>query len=813
MPQHGRKQPSPPCLPERAGLPMLWVRASVLGAAILASASGILASAFGTAWAEPPEAPPSSTLNPLPEAASPPASGTSTGAADVTAPAPALAPPPATGAASEPGGETDRTAPAREPGDRPPASAGMTAAEPADETEEIVVTGQSESRRLRLSARAVDVIETEMAKLETADLGEILARTQGISFQRGGGVGADGRITLNGLTGDQIRFFIDGIPIAFSGYPSRIANLLINFVERIEIYRAVVPIEFGADALGGALNFVTAQDVEGTTAQASYQTGSFGLHRATVAGRYHHVPSGFFVRVEGSLDYADNDYRVHSIFPDEFGAFEKYHADRFHDTYRALGANLELGLTDRSWADRFFVRSFISGFTSDIQHSRVNMNIPYGDATYGELSVGATARYQKTVDAVSVDIVGGYAWNTTTFLDIGLWRYDPNGERINPDKPRDPPGETDDKPHDLSLWDDRAFIRALATWKPLDAHTFNISVTPTLLTRQGDERIQDPNQRDPLTAQRDVFSMVTGIDYQLRAFDDRLENILFFKHYLQMTRSEEVLPGDAFVRRDRDTHRVGFGNMFRYRLLPWLSGKTSYEFATRLPNPEEIFGDSVLIRENLDLAPEESHNVNAGFIIDAPSTSLGSWNLTLNGFLRATSQLIILTGDVLNFSYKNVHAARSLGFEAAGSWTSPGGYVELSANVTEVDYRNTSGEGTFGDFKGDRIPNQPYFFTNAVARLHYRGLLTDFDRISLAWNTRFVEEFFRSWESSGVRAYKDTIDAQLTHSLALTYVYAGEWVTSTFTTEVQNLTNQRVFDFFGIQKPGRSIYVKLTTEY
>ena len=123
--------------------------------------------------------------------------------------------------------------------------------------DEIVVIGKSEATALRQSPQAVAVLETQTARLQTADLGEVMAKVQGVNVQRGGGLGSDTRFSLNGLTDDQIRFFLDGIPLDFVGYSFGIANVPVNLIDRVEIYKGVVPIRFGADALGGAVNLVS----------------------------------------------------------------------------------------------------------------------------------------------------------------------------------------------------------------------------------------------------------------------------------------------------------------------------------------------------------------------------------------------------------------------------------------------------------------------------------------------------------------------------------------------------------------------------
>src|SRR5690606_11763730 len=91
-----------------------------------------------------------------------------------------------------------------------PAAGPSAAAPPAIEVQ---VRGASEAERLRQSAQAVQVIETVEAKKQSADLGEVLSRAEGVGVRRLGGLGSDARFSLNGLTEDRIRFFLDGVPL------------------------------------------------------------------------------------------------------------------------------------------------------------------------------------------------------------------------------------------------------------------------------------------------------------------------------------------------------------------------------------------------------------------------------------------------------------------------------------------------------------------------------------------------------------------------------------------------------------------------
>jgi len=660
------------------------------------------------------------------------------------------------------------------------------------------------------SAEAVQVVDTGKAQRETVDLGEVLARAQGVGVRRSGGLGSSTRLSLNGLTDDQIRFFYDDIPLRFAGYPNGIANVPVNLVEQIEIYKGVVPVRFGADALGGAINLVSNTTLSENRAAASYQGGSFGTHRVTAAGRYLDAATGLVGAAEAFFDYSENDYRINVEVPDDVGRLSPASVSRFHDRYRAAGANLEVGVVGKKWADKLIVRGFITDFEADIQNNAV-MTVPYGDARNGALTAGATARYTLSLPSrMELRAVAGYAYDRRFLLDVGTCVYSWFGECI---RQRTVPGELGAGPRDQLQWQNSGFARFNYEWGVAEGHTLRASSSPTYDTRTGDERRQaDPDARDPLTAERDLFTLVSGAEYELNILGDRFANIAFVKVYNQIARSEEPLAGGVFREQDRDTFRFGWGNSSRLRVADWLYVKASYEFATRLPRADEVFGNAVLIAPNLELEPEVSHNANLGGSLDLRGTRTGDWRAEVSGFLRDADNLIVLLGNDLMFTYQNVFGARSLGVEADASWTSPSQYLSLGGNVTYQSFRNTSSEGTFGDFEGDRIPNRPYLFANAFATAKYRDLFVD-DELNLSWNTRYTHEFFRSWESVGRRDFKQTIDAQILSSLGLTYIwYRGDQALSA-TAEVDNITNARAFDFFGVQRPGRAFFFKTSATF
>ncbi|WP_437879079.1 TonB-dependent siderophore myxochelin receptor MxcH [Sorangium sp. So ce513] len=684
-----------------------------------------------------------------------------------------------------------------------PAAGPSAAAPPAIEVQ---VRGASEAERLRQSAQAVQVIETVEAKKQSADLGEVLSRAEGVGVRRLGGLGSDARFSLNGLTEDRIRFFLDGVPLDLAGHTFGVANVPVNLIDRVEIYRGVVPLRFGADALGGAVNLVTDRDTRGSRASASYQVGSFGTYRLTLSARHTHEPSGLFARASGFLDRAKNDYPIDVMEPDpESGRLAPARARRFHDGYLAGGADAEVGVVRRPWADRLLLRGFYVAHDKEVQHGTLVdirqgrvVSPPFGEVAFGRQTGGAVLRYaQPFFGKVRLDALAGYSYVRTPFLNVATCTYDWSGRCVE----RPYRGEFEDTANDQSVHQHTAFARINATWTPAPGHLLRFGLSPTRVTRTGRNLVVAEPEKDPLTATRDLWSGVAGVEHEVRPFEGRLENIAFAKVYLQGVRTREILPSGLLGDVDRTVHRMGAGDSLRFRFTDALYAKASYEYATRLPTPEELFGDGGLIVWNLHLEPEVSHNVNVGVTLERAETAAGHLRLSANGFGRFTEDLITLRRHLGFSKYGNTLSARSVGVESSAGWTSPGDWLSLDGHVTWQDFREGS--------TGARIQNQPYLFGGASARAQWPGIAATGDVLSLTWYADYVHAFFVGPEDHGAAHSKAEIPSQLVHTLALTYEVTRGGRTVSSTVEVQNLTDEKAFSFYGVQRPGRAAYAKL----
>ena len=692
---------------------------------------------------------------------------------------------------------------------------------------EVQVSGQrSDEQKLRESAEAVTVIHLTDDHHRSADMGDVMARTAGVVVRRAGGLGSYERFSLNGLYDEQIRFFMDGIPLEFAGLPFGMSNIPVGVIQRIEIYRGVVPVRFGTDALGGAVNFIT-DDRKDDFANVGLEMGSYGMRRLAASGRLIDDATGLIVLGHAYFDVADNDYDVDVEVTDDRGRLSPATVPRFHDWYRAFGGALEAGVVDKPWAKRLTLRGFYGRYDKELQHNLV-MSVPYGEVQYAETISGLTLRYEQPLARnLDLELVGNYGYRTIWFLDDSDWVYDWYGEQV---RERRKPGEIDGDATDLKQWQHGAYARLNLNYRPHPLHALRLSAAPTYVTRTGDERLQlDPDARDPENAVRSLMTLVGGLEWEWNAWampdvspelqerepdrSHRLQNILMAKVYFYRADSDEIVPGGALRQRDVSTNMLGAGDALRVRLTRWLMLKASYEFTLRFPRPDEVFGDGRLVQPNLELEPEISHNVNVGPRVELERSAIGGLIFDTSAFLREVDQMIVMLGNERFFRYQNVFAARALGVQAELEWIAPGRYLHVKGSTSYESTRNTSDDGPFADFEGDRIPNRPYFLASYELKGRIPKLFDEHDALEPFYQGRYVHEFFRGWESQGLREFKQVIRSQFVQAVGIDYGVEVDRLDLWLSLEVDNLFDALAYDLYGVQRPGRAFYAKLFGQF
>jgi outer membrane receptor protein involved in Fe transport len=673
---------------------------------------------------------------------------------------------------------------------------------------EVMVKGASSAQRAARSAHAVEVVDLTRAKQSAVDLGEVLARQSSLRVQREGGLGSMGRYSLNGLSGERVRFFLDGVPLELTAYQLGVGNVPVGLIDRVELFQGVAPVRFGADALGGVVNLVTDESVQQTRASASYEMASFSTHRLALSGRAYSDDLRGFARVNAFYDATANDFPIEAEVFDDSGAVSTDTVRRFHDGYRGAGVTVGAGLVQQGWVDRLVVQGYFADYQRDVQ-SNALMTVPYGEVTYARDAGGGNVSYRKRfAKRWRFDALLGYAQRSSHFRDLSHCRYDWYGRCF---LMLELAGEIDSIPLDQYVDERAAYGRLDLTFNPLAQHMLTLSLTPRFVWRSGHDAAIPAEKYDALRAARSQNSAVLGLEYEVT--QGRIAAAVFTKQYLQTAHSSELLPNGTTRSNQTNQLYFGAGDALRVNLLPGIHIKGAFEHTVRLPTSDERFGDGGLIADNLQLEPETSENVTLSAHAESSDSPLGSFHGQLIGSGRRVDSMIVLLNNGSYYQYTNVLDARALAADAGVGWKARGERLGVDGHVSYQDVRNTSSTGPGALFEGDRIPNLPYFQVSASAFVRFPRVIHERDWLELGWDVRHVGKFLRGWESAGVDGVKLEVPSQTLQGLALSHVSPGDAATLTNSFEVHNLTNEQAYDFYGAQRPGRSFHWKISLEY
>lgn len=295
----------------------------------------------------------------------------------------------------------------------------------------VTATGVGRVKRSAYNAIAID---TRGMQNTTKNLSDALATAPGVKLRESGGVGSDMQLIVDGFSGKHVKVFIDGVPQEGVGSSFGLNNIPVSFAKRIEVYKGVVPVGFGTDALGGVINIVTEKQPRRWFADASYSYGSFNTHKSYVHfGQA--LKNGFTYEVNAFQNYSDNDYRVDAPVKNfdtgSFNEAEKVRVRRFHDNYHNEAVVAKAGVTGKPWADRLMVGFTYSHMYKDIQ-TGVRQKTVFGEKhRYGH-SLMPSLEYSKRnllVEGLNVVLTANYNRNSTVNVDTARYQYNWLGER------------------------------------------------------------------------------------------------------------------------------------------------------------------------------------------------------------------------------------------------------------------------------------------------------------------------------------------------------------------------------------------------
>lgn len=685
-----------------------------------------------------------------------------------------------------------------------------------NDLKELQVQGKTQVREQKEQAFNVNVIDAKQLYNTAADLNQALNKTSGVRIREDGGLGSNFSFSLNGFSGKQVKFFLDGIPMDNFGSSLALNNFPVNMAERVEVYKGVLPISLGADALGGAINVVSRSNPNFT--DISYGYGSFNTHKASLNHAYTHAKSGFTVRTNAFYNFSDNNYKVNIspialTGPQAGQRGPEQEVRRFHDGYESATVQVELGVTGKKYADRLLFGVIASGNERDIQ-TGVTMDQVFGGRTAESSSVIPTLKYKKAnlfIEGLDLSLYTAYNMGQNRFIDTTRLKYNWLQETI-------PTSTAELSRSQLKNKDKEGLITANLTYQLQENHALSFNYVMTDFRRKSSD-VEDPQNVTFLYPQQ-LNKQVMGLAWQ--ATYDKFTATAFSKLYVLDANSfERVSNGTAvatYQSLSTSTSKLGYGVAGAYFILPKLQAKASYEHTYRMPEAVELLGDGLYTRRNSALKPESSNNFNLGALYSFSLQNDHQFGVEANYIFRNAEDYIRLDqaqaqpidrqyiniGDVttngvegeIRYNWKNkFHASVNLTYQ---------NILDKEKFLTSTNLTGTTVSPNLG--YGYRIPNMPYLFGNADVGYTFNEVGAGKNALSLNYSLNYVEKYYLTPNHLGLNN-QDDIPRQIAHNIMANYaVQQGKYNISL---ECRNLADNDLFDSYRLQKPGRSVFLKL----
>lgn len=681
----------------------------------------------------------------------------------------------------------------------------------ATELDEVVVVSNGVTRLKRSAFNAV-ALDTKALQNSTQNLSEALAQAPGMKIRESGGVGSDMQLMMDGFTGKHIKIFIDGVPQEGVGSSFGLNNIPVNYAERIEVYKGVVPVGFGTDAIGGVINIITKKNRDKWFLDASYSYGSFNTHKSYVNfGQT--FRSGLTYEINVFQNYSDNNYYVDTPVKDfTTGAINKKkieHVKRFHDTYHNEAVIGKIGFVDKKWADRLMFGFTYSHMYKDIQ-TGVRQEVVFGGKYRKGYSIMPSLDYRKRdffVRGLDLVLTANYNKNMTNNVDTSSYEYNWRGEM----RPLRMPGE---QSYQNTRSDNNNWNGTLtANYRIGKAHTFTFNHVINAFRRSNQSLLNEDSEANAIP--KETRKNISGLSYRLMP-TEHWNLSVFGKYYNQFIAGPVATSSaqDDYIRTTNSVSAMGYGAAGTYFILKSLQAKLSYEKAYRLPTNEEMFGDEDLETGDISLKPENSDNVNLNL---SYNETFGKHSVYVEGGLiyRNTKDYIQrnisdLSGGKYGATYVNHGRVETKGYNISvrygfANWVSVGG------NFTQMNVRDnvktvTSGTNQESLTYGARMPNLPYQFANSDVTFYWRNLWKKGNTLSVTYDNLYMHSFPLYSEAVGSES-EFVVPTQFSHNLTLSYGIQNGRYNISF--ECRNLTNEKLYDNFSLQKAGRAFYGKV----
>ncbi|MBO4333769.1 MAG: TonB-dependent receptor [Paludibacteraceae bacterium] len=669
------------------------------------------------------------------------------------------------------------------------------------ELDEFVIVGHDEVRQMREAAMPISVISVKQLEGTSTNINDALARTTGITVRNTGGVGSASRISVRGLEGKRMGIYIDEAAIGqLSDYMS-LNDVPTDMIERIEVYKGIVPYRFGGSALGGAVNVVT-KEYPPVYLDASYEIASFNTHKLNTAFKRNNKKTGLQFGLGGVLTYSDNDYEM------KLQNLDNRVVKRDHDQFKKAIVGGSLKAT-KWYFDEAKLELIYMANKAEIQGIDFDIREAY---THGQAAISALTLKKDNflADGLDFDFDAGYSYGRNGMYDAAPFRYDWDGNRYNAvsaygGEQGNYASDSDNRTHDFTS---KLNLNYLLN----KFNTFNLNVYATHTRQNPKNELMDRSFGYETNFPSHMSSLTVGFSYDLTLFDGKFMSATTVKNF-NYSSNTKVLE-QSFVNNPTDIslnrNYWGGSESLRYKFNKFLLAKASFSSEVRIPTSEELVGNGFSILPATNLAPERCNGLNAGALFHR-NNNYGFVEIEASYFLNELQDMIRYQADMIPSMarYANFGTVRTKGVELEfkGDVAS---FLYLYANGTYQDLRDRRKHETGSDADNPtynkRMPNIPYLLANAGIELHKENLFGGKGHNSrFLVDASYIHEYFYDFEMSKFQDRK--IPTSLTFDAGLEHSIKNDMLTFSF--KAKNITDRTVCSDLNRPLPGRNFAFKV----
>jgi len=672
--------------------------------------------------------------------------------------------------------------------------------EQAEEISGVTVSGKSIAHQKKEESMPVTVIDMSNMRGTVSNVQDILAKTVGVTLRTSGGVGSSSRISVRGLEGKRIGFFIDELPMTEQTDYLDINDIPVDMIDRIEIYKGVVPARFGGSSLGGAINIVI-REYPDKYADLSYGYESFNTHKAQGVFKRNLKARGLVFGIGGGYTTSDNNYTFDSPYR------EGLRITRNHDKYRKyiIGGSFK---AKKWWFDEVEFEPVVVKTYKEIQGIEYDIREAHSESLMAGLANKLTKDNFLT-EGLNFDMFSGVVLTKMNFIDKATRRYEwdgssyPTPSRYGGEVGYNFPSDSDDQKLSFINKTNLEYIIN-------ERHSFNFNSVFSIAKGTPKDELKTLSLGKQVNFDSRMHSWVSGVTYDLRSLDDVFLNSLTVRYY-QYTMHTQMAPLFVPGKYDVDLQKNNWGvnNALRYRFLPSLMGKLSAGYEVRIPSENELLGDGISVVPSADLLPERNASANLGLLFDLTGKHPTNAQIEMNFFYMYLQDMIRYTAGLIGAQYQNFGEMRTLGVEfEAKADVLPSLYAYV--NTTYQDLRDTRdyepASTVPNPTKNKRMPNIPYLMANAGIEFHRENLLGgNGQNTRLFADVAFVEEYFYDFEMTQLQKRRiprsTTIDIGFEHSFLNKKLFISG--------KLRNVTNEKTLSEFNRPLPGINGGVKI----